>query len=96
MALSDKNVREVNIPIRPFLYSLDQIGAMIDMDAEMLAKGFIYFDGRSIGIKRNWQMMARNIAPPDMTPEWRVLDREFIRWMRNQGFRVVERGWVRD
>lgn len=89
-------MREVNLPPRVFLYTLEQIGTMLDLSPELLARGYIYFDGRSIGVKRNWQMIARDISPPDDDPEWRVTDREFLRWMRNRGFRVIERGYVRD
>lgn len=96
MAISEKSQKEVNVPVRVFLYTLDQIGGMIGIAPDLLAKGFVYFDHRSIGVKRQWQMMARNIAGPDSDPEWRIADKEFIRWMRNRGFRVIERGYVRD
>lgn len=96
LGLSEKNVSETNIPIRTFLYSLEQIEQMIGIPASALAQSYIYFQGRTIGIKRPWMIQARNIAGPDDIPEWRVADREFIRWLRNRGFRVIERGYVKD
>ncbi len=55
----------------------------------------LYFQGRSVGYEQKWQMHAVNVAAPNDKPEWRVADKEFIRWLKFKGFRVVERGYVR-
>lgn len=55
---------------------------------------YLYFEGRSIGARRRDLMIARNIAPPDQDPEWRVTEREFVRWMKTKGFRYYETGAV--
>ena len=83
---------KVGLPIRPFLYTLDQIAGVINVKLDTLAKNYVYYEGRSTGGRYSALLVARNIAPDDMTPEWRVSDREFIRWMRVKGFKYYERG----
>lgn len=84
----------VGLPVRPFLYSLDQIANLIAVDVTRLKQVYIYFYGRTTGAKRADFLEARNIAPNGVTPEWRVAENELVRWMRNVGFRVHERSWA--
>jgi|SRR5690606_29567355 len=84
----------VGLPARVFLFTLDQISVMLDMPERQIAAKYIYFEGRSIGARRRDLMIARNIAPPDEKPEWRVAERELIRWMKSKGFRYYDRGMV--
>ena len=51
---------------------------------------------RSVGTKTREQMLARNIAPRDKTPDWRVAEMELVRWMRFRGFRFYDRSTVRS
>lgn len=67
------------LPPRLFLYTLDQIGDMLQVDPKKL----VHFDGRSVGVRPPDKILARNIAPAGTTPEWRVSEDEFIRWMRH-------------
>lgn len=83
--------KSVGLPPRPFLYTLDQISVMLDLSLVSIRQSYIFFEGRSIGSKRKDLMIAQNIAPADQAPEWRVPEREFIRWMRTKGFRHYER-----
>lgn len=81
------------IPPRFFLYTLDQIATVLAIDPKNLrANGYIFFEGRSTYAKKQGQMSARNIAPDDKPPVWRVLDTEFYRWMRYKGFKYYESG----
>lgn len=88
------NPAVVGLPVRPFLYTLDQISMLIDVDEVQLKRTYVHFDGRSIGSAPRSKMLARNIAPPDATPDWRVVEREMIRWFKNRGFRYYDRGAV--
>lgn len=83
---------KIGIPTRVFLFTLDQISVMVSLDQRTLEKGHIFFQGRSIGSRKKSLMVAINIAPPDEKPDWRVTEREFIRWMRVKGFKYYERG----
>ncbi|HEY6021724.1 MAG TPA: hypothetical protein VIY48_18200 [Candidatus Paceibacterota bacterium] len=85
---------KIGLPPRVFLYTLDQIALMLDLPVQTVTTSYIYFEGRSIGRKGNELMIARNIAPDDQKPEWRVPEREFVRWMKTKGFRYYERGAV--
>lgn len=82
---------KIGLPPRPFLYTLDQLSVMLDIPEERIRKGYIYFEGRSIGSRHKDLMVARNIAPANERPDWRVAEREFVRWMRTKGYRYYER-----
>lgn len=86
------NPASVGLPVRVFLFTLDQIATMLNMDTRKVMAQYIYFEGRSIGARHKTLMTARNIAPADEAPEWRVAEREVIRWLRVKGFRYYDRG----
>lgn len=86
------NPASVGIPPRVFLWTLDQIATMLNLQTRDVAARYVYFEGRSIGSRKRELMIARNIAPEDADPEWRVAERELVRWLRTKGFRYYERG----
>lgn len=86
-----ESARSVGLPPRPFLYTVDQISVILSLSEADLRKKHLYFQGRSIGHKTKDEMMARNIAPANETPDWRVAELELVRWMRHKGFRYYER-----
>lgn len=85
---------EVNIPMRPFLYTLDQIAALLSVEVSAVRNRYLFYNGRSTGGKRKDLILAHNIAPDGLKPEWRVAERELVRWFRYKGFKVVDRNWV--
>lgn len=85
---------KVGLPPRPFLYTLDQISMLIDVQQVTLERTYVHFEGRSVGAAPRSKMLARNIAPPDDKPDWRVAEREMVRWFKNRGFRYYDRGAV--
>jgi hypothetical protein len=78
---------KVGLPYRPFLYTLDQIAVMLSMPQTKLLQRYLYFDGRSTGRKGLDLMLARNIADDESEAEWRVAEKELLRWMKRKGFR---------
>lgn len=81
------------LPVRPFLWSLDQISVIIDLDEKYLnSNAMVHYEGRSIGFASRHQLLARNIAMPEDKPVWRVAEHEFIRWLKMKGFRYYDRG----
>lgn len=86
--------KKVGLPPRPFLYTMDQISVMTDLSERALAQQHIYFEGRDIGVRKPHQMIARNLnqGQPLEKPDWRILDKEFIRWMRAKGYKYYETG----
>lgn len=85
----------VGLPVRPFLYTLDQIAMLLVVTQDALERSYLHFDGRHPGARPIDKMLCRNIAPVTEPPDWRVAERELIRWMRRAGFRVYERGYAR-
>lgn len=74
--------KRYNLPERPFLYTLDQIADLLNIPFNRVTE-WMHFDGISPGVRPDDRMIARNIATGDMhDPEWRVEEREFVRWMR--------------
>lgn len=93
--MSHESTRKaVGLPPRTFLYTLDQIATMVGLDETQVARSYVYFDRRTPGLKTADQMRSVNIAGPDDMPEWRIAERELVRWLKYKGFRVVDRGWV--
>jgi hypothetical protein len=86
--------QDVGLPIRPFLYTLDQVATLLGLEVRVLKDKYIHFDDRSLGVHHRDTLLARNIAPSGETPEWRVAEKEFTRWLRHKRFRIYERAWV--
>ncbi len=79
----------LRLPVRPFLYTLDQVGTILDITVESLIRDYLFLVGRTPGLQKPDEIAARNIAPATSKPEWRVEEREFIRWMKRKGFQYV-------
>jgi hypothetical protein len=79
------------LPVRPFLYTLDQVAHLLSMALPYLKEKYIWYDGREVGARDSDKLCAHNIAHPTQPPEWRVSEREFIRWLRRKKFKVYER-----
>lgn len=82
----------VGLPARVFLYTIDQISVMLDLSEKVIKDSYLFYEGRTVGTKRRDLILARNIAPDNEKPEWRVTERELIRWMKVKGFRYYDRG----
>ena len=77
------------------LYTLDQVATMLSISETQLVAQYIYFPGRSTGPNSSRLMTARNIAPTlDDTPEWRISEREIVRYCKVRGVRFHMRGWA--
>jgi|SRR6478609_2337377 len=94
-AAIEQSMAHVGLPPRPFLYTIDQIATLLDIDEKTLRSGqsHVYYEGRTPGVPRKDMMLARNIAAPDETPDWRVAERELVRWFKRKGFRWYDRGY---
>jgi hypothetical protein len=89
-----RDADRVGLPIRPFLYTLDQIATILSVSEVHVKSAYIYFDGRSIGIKDKSQMRAIDIAPPNQKPDWRVSQKELVDWLNFKGFLIYEMGTI--
>ena len=93
--MTKRSADAIGLPPRPFLYTMDQISVMLDVSVKLIMDKYIYFQGRSIGPRQPDALQAIDITPREsgLAPEWRVSDREFVRWMKAKGYRYYERGY---
>lgn len=84
----------VGLPPRVFLYTVDQLAVMTNLSEAILHSNHLFHENRDIGIRQKYEMLARNIAPPDSKPDWRVSEKEFVRWLKLKGFKYYDRGTV--
>jgi hypothetical protein len=78
----------IALPVRVFLYTMDQLAALLSVDEETLAARYLYFQGLSAGV-RGSRMTARNIEiDPRQPPRWRVAESEVLIYLRNKGFTI--------
>lgn len=84
---------KLNLPARPFLYTLDQIGVILSMtEASLKRSGHCFFTGRQPGRPLPDEIRCINIAQGHTDkPDWRVEEKELIRWMKRKGFTYVDR-----
>lgn len=88
----EQRAETYNLPRRPFLYTLDQIATILSIETgSLIKKGYLFFTGRMPGLPKRDEIRVINIALPDKHPDWRVEERELIRWMKRKGFRYVDR-----
>lgn len=86
---------EVGLPVRPFLFTLDQIADLLAIEMRTLRSRYIYFHGVSSGGRPKDRLQAINIAPQGENAEWRVSEQELKRWLRYMGFNIYDRASVR-
>ena len=84
---------KLGLPVRPFLYTLDQVSTILNITESVLKRdGYVHFDGRTPGTARMDELRAVNVAHGITDkPNWRVEERELIRWMKRKGFKYVDR-----
>lgn len=92
--VTPRDPAKVGLPPRPFLYTLDQLAQILSVELTALRTNYVHFEGRSIGFAAKDTMLARNIAGPNDSPEWRVAEQELVRWMRRRGFKYYDRGFI--
>lgn len=78
----------VGLPLRTFLYTLDQVGFLSNLTVEVVKERYVHFDGRSPGVRPRGKLLARNIALAGEVPDWRVAEAELVRWLKVLGFSV--------
>lgn len=72
------------------MFTLEQIGQMLQTDMNYLKSQLIYWDLRTPGVHRKDWIKAINIAPLGAPEEWRVTEAEFIRWLKAKRIRIYE------
>lgn len=83
---------KVGLPTKPFLYTLDQVAGLISVTEKTLKLQHVFFMGKDTGVPPTDRMKALNIRN-DTDPDWRISEKEFVRWLNHQGFHLYERDW---
>lgn len=87
---------EVGLPLRPFMYTIDQIAYLLEVGEPQVRASYLHYEGRSVGVCPKDRMLAVDISPDNATrPEWRVAEVHLKRWMRFKGWKIVDRGYVK-
>lgn len=87
--------QEVGLPPFVFLFTVDQIAGMLNVEERTVMLQYLYYAGRSSGRKASHQMDAVNIAPETANPDWRIPAREFLRWCTRRGIKVNQLSGLR-
>lgn len=88
MAGKPMDQQSVGLPPLIFMFTIDQLAVMLNITEQHLMTAYLYYVGRSSGIKKAHQMSAINIAPDSAPPEWRISSREFFKWCHRKGITV--------
>lgn len=85
----------VGLPIREFMYTTDQIAFMLEISEKNLKANYLFYEGRSVGVRPRDKLLAVDISPDDAArPEWRIAERILRSWMRHKGWKIYERGYI--
>ena len=90
----EREADRLGLPPRVFLYTLDQIAFILEVDLARLKRAYVFYEGRSTGLPGRDKIPARNIAPKGETPDWRVSEPALIHWMKLKGYKLLARGYV--
>lgn len=83
----------IGLPPRIFLYTIDQVAQLLSLTQPYVKNTLLFYDRREPGLTPKTRLRAINIAPEGETPEWRVAERELIRYLRSRGVKFYETGY---
>lgn len=85
-----ENAKQVNLPVREFFYTLDQVAQLLGVSMAALRR-YVYREGLDAGVRQPSEMPAHNIAAPGDPADWRITERNFVTWLRKRGIRIYTR-----
>lgn len=91
-SMSHRDAEKVGLPPTPFFFTIEQVATMLQISETGLSR-MLFYMGRSTGVASKGKLVATNLAPEGQTPEWRVLDRHFIQYLRFKGIRFHTPGY---
>jgi hypothetical protein len=86
---SDEERGRIGLPPLLFLFTLEQICSMIQVDMTSLMRNHLWYTGVTPGMPMRRQMRAVNVGE-HKEPIWRVSQRDFVSWAKRQGFKVSD------
>lgn len=88
------NAQKIGLPIRPFLYTLDQVAELLQVQLPRLKSNYLHYEGRHVGVRPYDKLRSHNIAPDGDKPDWRITEMELVRWLRFKGFKIYTKGFA--
>ena len=88
-----RDAERLGLPATPFFYTVDQVAGFLQVDQRVVESRLLFYMGRSIGIPSKSKIVATNMMPEGETPEWRILDKHLIRYLRFKGIRFQSMGY---
>lgn len=80
-------LEKVGLPALVFMFTIDQIASMLNVSEDTVKLVYLYYQGRTSGLKKRHHMLAINIAAEDQQAVWRISLEEYRRWLSRMGFR---------
>lgn len=82
--------KSVGLPVRPFLFTLDQVAGLLSLEEGDFKRDYVYFWGRTQFQYRAGgdYIKAINIAPHDKPAVWRISEEDLLRWLTRRGYVV--------
>ena len=87
----DIRTHDVRLPLRPFFYTLDQIATLTAMEVHQVRRMCYVAERGDTGVRPKDKLYTINMAPAGEQPDWRVEEKEFVRWLRHRGLSVLTR-----
>jgi hypothetical protein len=87
---ANRRLAAVGLPPLVFMFTIDQISSMMNMSEKYVRAEYLFYLGRSTGLKKRHHMNAVNIAPEGEKAEWRVSWEEFLSWLKKMGFKASD------
>lgn len=84
---------KVGLPPTPFFYTIEQVATLLQVKVDTVEKRLLFYQGRSVGVPPKTKLVATNLMPEGETPEWRILDKHLIRYLRFKGIRFQSMGY---
>lgn len=81
---------DIRLPVRPFFFTVDQVATLTALTTAQVNR-MMFRTGRTAGLPPPDMVKAVNLAPPDAPDEWRIEEKELLRWLRHRGFAVLSR-----
>ena len=90
MSGGSRKTFDLRLPVRPLFYTLDQIATLTALPVPTVRRA-LFYSGVSVGIPPRDQLHAQNLAPANEPEEWRVEEKELLRWLHYRGYAVLTR-----
>lgn len=71
----------------PFLFTLDQVATIAQLNLSTFKSKYVYYSGESIGRRDPNLFLARDINPSPNEKDWRITESEVERWLKYKGFK---------